>query len=58
MGNTEPYMMSPKEIIEAVEIIKPKILFPIHWIEEEKESILYIEKHTPKTTRVIIPGES
>ena len=51
----EPYMMSPEEIIQAIEIIKPKILIPIHWIEEEKPSIEYIIEHAPKSTKVIIP---
>ncbi|MFX1566831.1 MAG: MBL fold metallo-hydrolase [Promethearchaeota archaeon] len=53
----EPYMMSPNEVVEAVKIFKPKILFPIHWIEEEKESIDFIKKHTPKTTQVMIPRD-
>ena len=51
----EPYMMSPKEVIQAVNAFKPKILFPIHWIEEEKESIDYIENNIRNSTKVIIP---
>lgn len=50
----EPYMMSPKEILQAVNTFKPKILIPIHWIKEEKESIDYIIENSPKSTRVII----
>lgn len=49
----EPYMMSPKEVIQAINAFKPKILIPIHWIEEEKENINYIKKNTPKPTKVI-----
>ena len=50
----EPYMMSPKEILQAVNTFKPKILIPIHWIKEEKESIDYIIENSPNSTRVII----
>ncbi len=51
----EPYMMSPNEVIQAVNAFKPKILYPIHWIEEEREGIKFIEKNAPKTTKIIIP---
>ena len=51
----EPYMMSPKEVVQAVKIIKPKILIPIHWIDEEKSDIEYIIKNVAKSTRAIIP---
>jgi len=50
----EPYMMSPKEVIQAINAFKPKVLIPIHWIEEEKESIEYIVNNAPKSTKVII----
>lgn len=50
----EPYMMSPKEILQAVNTFKPKILIPIHWIKEEKDSIDYIIENSPNSTRVII----
>ncbi|MFW9972884.1 MAG: MBL fold metallo-hydrolase, partial [Candidatus Odinarchaeota archaeon] len=50
----EPYMMSPKDVIKAAEIIKPKILIPIHWIEEEKLDIKYIKEHSPKSTEILI----
>ncbi|MFW9876936.1 MAG: MBL fold metallo-hydrolase [Candidatus Thorarchaeota archaeon] len=50
----EPYMMSPKDVIKAVEVIKPKILIPIHWIEGEESDIEYIKEYTPKSTEVIV----
>jgi L-ascorbate metabolism protein UlaG (beta-lactamase superfamily) len=50
----EPYMMSPKEVLQAIDAFKPKILIPIHWIEEEKHDIEYIVKIAPKSTKVII----
>jgi len=50
----EPYMMSPKDVIKAAKAIKPKILIPIHWIEEEKSDIEYIKEHSQKSTEVII----
>jgi len=49
----EPYMMSPNEVIQAIRALKPKILIPIHWIEEEKENINYIKINSPKSTKVI-----
>jgi len=50
----EPYMMSPKDVIEAINTFKPKITIPIHWIEEERENINYIKENSPKFTEVII----
>ncbi|MFX1418115.1 MAG: MBL fold metallo-hydrolase [Promethearchaeota archaeon] len=50
----KPYMMSPKDVIKAAEVIKPKILIPIHWIEEEKSDIEYIKKHSPISTEILI----
>ncbi|NVM34991.1 MAG: MBL fold metallo-hydrolase [Candidatus Lokiarchaeota archaeon] len=50
----EPYMMSPKEVIQSINVFKPKILIPIHWIEEEKNNIDYIIKNAPESTKVII----
>jgi L-ascorbate metabolism protein UlaG (beta-lactamase superfamily) len=50
----EPYMMSPNEVIQAVNAFKPKILIPIHWIEEERKDIDYIVKKSPELTKVII----
>jgi L-ascorbate metabolism protein UlaG (beta-lactamase superfamily) len=50
----EPYMMSPKEVIHAINIFNPKIIVPIHWIEEEKNDIDYITKNAPESTKVII----
>jgi len=47
-------MMSPKEVIQSINIFKPKILVPIHWIEEEKENIEFIKKNSPKSTEVIM----
>ncbi|MFW9998578.1 MAG: MBL fold metallo-hydrolase [Candidatus Hodarchaeota archaeon] len=49
----EPYMMSPKEVIQAIDAFNPKILIPIHWIMEEKADIDYIVENSPKTTKVI-----
>ncbi len=49
----EPYMMNPTEIIQAIKAFKPKILIPIHWIEEEKENIDYIKENAPEFTKVI-----
>jgi L-ascorbate metabolism protein UlaG (beta-lactamase superfamily) len=51
----EPYMLSPKEAVDALKVIKPKILIPIHWIEEEKEDIDYIKENSPSSTTIIIP---
>ncbi len=50
----EPYMMSPKEVIQSINVFKPKIIIPIHWIEEEKEDIDYIIKNAPESTKAII----
>ncbi|MFX1379689.1 MAG: MBL fold metallo-hydrolase [Promethearchaeota archaeon] len=50
----EPYMMSPKEVIQAINAFKPKVLIPIHWIEEEKENINYIMESSPKFTNIVI----
>jgi L-ascorbate metabolism protein UlaG (beta-lactamase superfamily) len=50
----EPYMMSPKEVIQSINVFKPKILIPIHWIEEEKNDIDYIIKNAPESTKVIL----
>ena len=50
----EPYMMSPKEVIQSINEFKPKIIIPIHWIEEEKKDIDYIIKNAPESTKVII----
>jgi len=50
----EPYMMSPKEVLQAINTFKPKILIPIHWIEEEKDDINYIKTNSPEYTKVII----
>ncbi|MFX1384705.1 MAG: MBL fold metallo-hydrolase [Promethearchaeota archaeon] len=50
----EPYMMSPKDVIKAVNSFKPKIIIPIHWVEEEKENINYIKNNVPKSTKVLI----
>ena len=50
----EPYMMSPNEVIQAINAFKPKIVIPIHWIEEEKKGINYIVENSPESTRVII----
>ncbi len=50
----EPYMMGPKDVINAIDTIKPKIIIPIHWIEEEKEDIDYIINYAPESTKVII----
>lgn len=50
----EPYMLSPKEAVEALKVIKPKISIPIHWIEEEKGDIDYIINNAPESTEVII----
>ena len=50
----EPYMMSPQEVIQAINAFKPKMLIPIHWIEEERENINYIKYNSPKSTKVII----
>ncbi|MBY9003062.1 MAG: MBL fold metallo-hydrolase [Candidatus Lokiarchaeota archaeon] len=49
-----PYMMSAKEIVEAVKIIQPKICVPIHWIEEERSEIDYIIKNCPRSTKLCI----
>jgi len=50
----EPYMMSPKEVIQAINTFRPKIVIPIHWIEEEKEDINYIVNNSPESTKIII----
>ncbi|MFX1310439.1 MAG: MBL fold metallo-hydrolase [Promethearchaeota archaeon] len=50
----EPYMMSPKEVLQAINAFKPKVLIPIHWIEEERENINYIKNNSPKYIKVII----
>lgn len=50
----EPYMMSPKEVIQAIKAFNPQILIPIHWIEEEKENIEFIKRNSPNITEVII----
>ncbi len=50
----EPYMMSPKETIKAIEAIKPKIAIPVHWIEEEMENIDYIKENSLSFSQVII----
>ncbi|MFW9827819.1 MAG: MBL fold metallo-hydrolase [Candidatus Thorarchaeota archaeon] len=50
----DPYMMSPKELVQAITAFKPKIIIPIHWIEVEKDDIYYIKDNAPKTTKVII----
>ena len=47
-------MMSPKELVQAIIAFKPKVIIPIHWIEEEKDKIYYIKNFAPKTTKVII----
>jgi len=50
----EPYMMSPKEVVQAAEAFKPHILIPIHWIEEERDDIEYILKNAPESTKVLM----
>ncbi|MFX0038946.1 MAG: MBL fold metallo-hydrolase [Promethearchaeota archaeon] len=50
----EPYMMSPKEVIQAINAFKPKVLIPIHWIEEEKDDINYIKKNSPESIKVVL----
>jgi L-ascorbate metabolism protein UlaG (beta-lactamase superfamily) len=50
----EPYMMGSKDVINAINAFKPKILIPIHWIEEEKDDIDYILNNAPESTKVII----
>ncbi len=50
----EPYMMSPKEMIQAIESFKPKFSIPIHWIDEEKKDIDYVKENAPESTKVII----
>ena len=50
----ESYMMSPNEVVQATKTFKPKILIPIHWIEEEKKDIEYILENSTESTKVII----
>jgi L-ascorbate metabolism protein UlaG (beta-lactamase superfamily) len=50
----EPYMMSPEEVIQAVNAFNPKILVPIHWVEEEKANVEYIKEKVPKSTKPMI----
>jgi L-ascorbate metabolism protein UlaG (beta-lactamase superfamily) len=49
-----PYMMSPNELIQALEDINPKLAIPIHWIEAEKEDIDYILQNNPDTHKIEI----
>jgi len=50
----EPYMMSPEEVIQAINAFNPKIIIPIHWIKEERASVDYIKKNLPKSTHLKI----
>ncbi|MFX1328288.1 MAG: MBL fold metallo-hydrolase [Promethearchaeota archaeon] len=52
----EPYMMSPFDVINAINAFKPKILVPIHWIKEEKEQINYIIRNSPTSIKVLNLG--
>lgn len=50
----EPYMMGSKDVINAINAFNPKILIPIHWVEEEKDDIDYIINNAPESTKIVI----
>jgi len=51
----KPYCLSGKEVVSFVEIVKPEVIIPIHWMPEDntyrdKEEIEYIQQNIPNTT--------
>lgn len=45
----QPYTMTPEQIIEAVKMIKPKILFPYHYGNTNTKELVQLIKKTPYT---------
>jgi L-ascorbate metabolism protein UlaG (beta-lactamase superfamily) len=51
----KPYALSGEEVVEFAEIVKPRIIIPIHWMPEnntyrDEEEIEYIQQNIPHTT--------
>jgi L-ascorbate metabolism protein UlaG (beta-lactamase superfamily) len=54
LWNIDIFFLTVREIIQAANTFKPKILVPIHWVEEEKANINFIKENVPKSTKVTI----
>jgi len=47
------YCMSGEEAVQAIEVIKPKYLIPVHWLNTEQADIDYIKANCPNTTQLL-----
>lgn len=54
-----PYSLSGAEVVEFAEVVKPRVIIPIHWMPEDNtycdaEEVQYIQQNMPSPTRLII----
>ena len=59
MNVREPYSLSGEEVVNFADIVKPKVIIPIHWMPEDdsysdKAQIEYIQKNIPASTEFIV----
>jgi L-ascorbate metabolism protein UlaG (beta-lactamase superfamily) len=62
----KPYSLSGEQVVVFAEVVKPRIVIPIHWMPEsdaygDEEEIEYIRQHIPSTTLLSVlelSGES
>ncbi len=50
-----PYQMSPKQVVQAAQALKPKLVIPVHWVPRERMGIEYIRDSAPAGIQVLLP---